>query len=294
MKKALGLLLAVTAAALWGLAQTSPQGRASGPSQSGRDEFVKAYQLGPDDLLQISVFEVPELNIKVRVSQDGSIGLPLLGRVEIEGLTQQGVAQKLTGLLQSGFVKNPQVTVFIEEYKSRQVAVIGAVQTPGSYALVGRKNLLQIVSEAGGFTDQAGNQVLILREGPNGNGGPTTIAIDLEDLIAGNPELNVPIEPRDVINVPPDKDIKVFVMGRVTRPGPITAKRSQGLTLFQAVAGAGGLAPGAKESAIMITRKEKSGQEIKFKVNLKDIIKGKKVDFRLQEGDVVYVPESFW
>ena len=293
MKRTAWLFIVLALAALPALAQTSASGGA--PAPAGRDEFVRSYRIGPDDLLQISVFEVPELNQKVRVSQDGAISLPLLGRVELDGLTQQGVIDKLTTLLQAKFVKNPQVTVFIEEYRSRQVAVLGAVTNPRSYELVGHKNLLQVLSMAGGITDAAGDRAFILREGPDGGAGPTTIAIDLEDLVVrGTQALNIPIEPNDVINVPIDREIRVFVMGRVNQPGPVTAKLSQGLTLFQAVAGAGGLAQGAKKTAIMVSRKDKTGNETKFKVNLKDIIKGKKVDMRLQEGDVVYVPESFW
>ena len=219
--------------------------------------------------------------------------LPLLGRIIVEGLTQEGVVQKLTGLLQAKYVKNPQVTIFIKEYKNQQVAVIGAVEKAGSYELVGRKNLLQIISMAGGFSETAGNEIFILREGPDGV--TSSVAIDLKDLLVnGNQTLNIPIEPNDVINVPVDREIRVFVMGRVNKPGAIKAKLSEGVTLFQAIADAGGLAEGAKESAITITRKDKAGKEQKIKVNLRDIIKGKKKDIALQEGDVVYVPESFW
>jgi polysaccharide biosynthesis/export protein len=297
MKSILRLLAAVLTVALFcGAvvpAQNGPQTKPL-PAQQARNEFVRAYKIGPEDLLSISVFEVPELNIeKVRVSQDGSISLPLLGRVEVGGLTQDGVAQKLTELLQAKYVKNPQVTIFIEEYKSQQVAVIGAVENPGSYKLVGRRTLLQVISDAGGFTDKAANQIFILRETPDGK--PTTITIDLNELVINaNSELNVPIEPNDVINVPVDRDIRVFVTGRVTDPGPVLAKMSQGLTLLQAIAGAGGLAQGAKQTAIMIKRVNAKGVEERFKINLKDIIKGKKKDFKLQEGDVVHVPESFW
>ena len=146
---------------------------------------------------------------------------------------------------------------------------------------------------AGGFSETAGNELLILREGPDGQ--TSTIPIDLKDLLVnGNQGLNIPIEPNDVINVPVDKEIRVFVMGRVTRPGAVKAKLSEGITLLQAIADAGGFAEGAKESAITITRKDKAGKEQKIKVNLKDVIKGKKKDIVLQEGDVVYVPESFW
>lgn len=270
-------------------AKTQPQAQA----QEARDVFVRAYRVGPGDLLELKVFEVEQLNQVVRVSEDGSITLPLLGRVVVEGLTQEGVVKKLTGLLQAKYVKNPQVTIFIKEYKNQQVAVIGAVEKAGSYELVGRKNLLQIISMAGGFSETAGNGIFILREGADG--ATSTIAIDLKDLLVnGNQKLNIPIEPNDVINVPVDKEIRVFVMGRVNKPGAIRSKLSEGVTLLQAIADAGGLAEGAKESAVLITRKDKAGKEQKIRVNLKDIIKGKKKDVVLMEGDVVYVPESFW
>jgi len=281
------LALAVSAVSALALAQDAPK------PQDANDVFVRAYRIGPGDLLELKVFQVEELSQTVRVSEDGSITLPLLGRVLVEGLTQEGVVQKLTGLLQAKYVKNPQVTIFIKEYKNQQVAVIGAVVNAGSYELVGRKNLLQIISMAGGFSETAGNEVFILREGPDGV--TSTVAIDLKDLIVnGNQTLNVPIEPNDVINVPVDREIRVFVMGRVTRPGAIKSKLSEGITLLQAIADAGGLAEGAKEGSITITRKDKAGKEEKIKVNLKAVIKGKKKDIVLQEGDVVFVPESFW
>jgi len=274
-------------------AQVPSQAPAPATAQEANDVLIRAYRVGPGDLLELKVFEVKELDQTVRVSEDGSITLPLLGRVVIEGLTQEGVVQKLTGLLSAKYVKNPQVTIFIKEYKNQQVAVIGAVAKAGSYELVGRKNLLQIISMAGGFSENAGNSVFILREGPDGK--TSTVAIDLKDLLVnGNQALNVPLEPNDVINVPIDKEIRVFVMGRVTRPGAVKAKLSEGISLLQAIADAGGLAEGAKESGVLITRKDKAGKEQKIKVNLKDIIKGKKKDFILQEGDVVFVPESFW
>ena len=300
MKKIAFFAIALAAiAAASGLAQVLPQVKPQPAAQvpaevkEAKDLLVRAYRIGPGDLLELKVFQVDELSQTVRVSEDGSITLPLLGRVVVEGLTQEGVVQKLTGLLQAKYIKNPQVTIFIKEYKNQQVAVIGAVENAGSYELVGRKNLLQIISMAGGFSETAGNEVFILREGPDG--ATSSVSIDLKDLLVnGNQALNIPIEPNDVINVPVDKEIRVFVMGRVTRPGAVKAKLSEGITLFQAIADAGGLAEGAKESAISITRKDKAGKEQKIRVNLKDIIRGKKKDIALQEGDVVYVPESFW
>jgi polysaccharide export outer membrane protein len=293
MKKAMSLIALLSLLTASGLAQILPQTQTPAQTQAARDQFVRAYRIGPGDLLEISVFEVAELSQTVRVSEDGSITLPLIGRVIVEGLTQEGVVQKLTELLQAKYVKNPQVTIFIKEYKNQQVSVLGAVTTPGNYELVGRRNLLQIISMAGGLSDTAGNEVFILREGPDG--GTSSITIDLKDLLVNrNQELNVPIEPNDIINVPVDREIRVFVMGRVNHPGPITAKLSEGITLLRAIAGAGGLAEGAKQTAITIQRKDRTGKETRFKVNLKNIIKGKKMDMRLQEGDTVIVPESFW
>lgn len=296
MKVARISVLAMTAV-LFGLGMSvgqevsKPQPAAQ--AQEAKDVLVRAYRIGPGDLLELKVFQVEELSQTVRVSEDGSITLPLLGRVVVEGLTQEGVVQKLSGLLQAKYVKNPQVTIFIKEYKNQQVAVIGAVEKAGSYELVGRKNLLQIISMAGGLSEMAGNDVFILREGPDG--ATSMISIDLKDLtVNGNQTLNIPIEPNDVINVPVDKEIRVFVMGRVTRAGAVKAKMSEGITLLQAIADAGGLAEGAKKGSVMITRKDKAGKEQKIKVNLSDILKGRKKDIKLQEGDVVYVPESFW
>ena len=287
MRKTLFLFALILVGAIYASAQ--PQGQ----EQEAKDIFVKAYRIGPGDLLEIKVFEIEQLNQVVRVSEDGSITLPLLGRIEIEGLTQTGVVQKLTTLLQAKYVKNPQVTVFIKEYKSQQVAVIGAVEKPGNYELVGRKNLLQMISQAGGLTDKATDEIFILRDG--GNGATSSISIDLKDLMVnGNQKLNIPIEPNDVINVPVDKEIRVFVFGRVTQPGALKFKISEKVTLLSAIAQAGGLAEGAKQSAVVITRKDKSGKEEKIHVNLKDVISGKRKDIALQEGDVVFVPESFW
>ena len=292
MRKTIFLFMLVLTGAVLASAGAQPK-EPQEQGQEAKDVFVKAYRIGPGDLIEIKIFELEQLSQIVRVSEDGSITLPLLGRVEVEGLTQEGVAAKIAKLLAEKYVKNPQVTVFIKEYKSKQVAVIGAVEKPGSYELIGRKNLLQMISAAGGFTDQATDEIYVLREGPDGNTG--SIAIDLKDLLVnGNQKLNIPIEPNDVINVPVDKEIRVFVFGRVTQPGALKFKISEKVTLLKAIAQAGGWAEGAKQSAVVITRKDKAGQEKRIRVNVKDILSGKKKDIPLQEGDVVFVPETFW
>jgi len=256
--------------------------------------FVKEYKIGPKDLLEIKVFELPELNQTVRVSEDGSITLPLLGRVMIEGLTKDAVERKLADLLEEKYLKNAQLSVFIKEYQSNRVAVIGAVEKPGMYELIGRFTLLQMISQAGGFKENVANELFVLREGKNGI--TAKIAIDLEDLlINGNQNLNIPLQPNDVINIPVDKIIVVYVFGEVKNPGALQVKMSKKITLLQAIAQAGGTTEGASKSGVVIKRKDpKSGKEIKMKVNLNDIIKGKKPDIELIEGDVLYIPESIF
>ena len=256
--------------------------------------FVKEYRIGPKDLLEIAVFELPELNQTVRVSEEGTITLPLLGSVKIDGLTKDELETKLASLLEEKYLKKARVSVFIREYQSKLVAVIGAVEKPGMYELVGQFTLLQMVSKAGGFKENASNEIFVLREKEKGTS--VSISIDLDDLLLnGNQLLNIPILPNDVINVPVDKLISVYVFGAVRNPGKIEVKISKKITLLQAVGNAGGLADGAKKSGIQLKRKDRwTGKETQMKVNLGDIINGKRRDIELQEGDVIIVPESIW
>jgi polysaccharide export outer membrane protein len=285
MRKRSGwIVFSILAFAFW------PLGRLI--AQQEQEAFVKEYKIGPKDLLEIAVFELPELNQTVRVSEDGSISLPLLGRVMIEGLSKEELEKKLAGLLEEKYLKQARVTIFIKEYQSKRVSVIGAVGKPGMYELIGRVSLLEMISQAGGLTDRAASELYVLREGEDGT--QTKLAIDLNDLIINsNQKLNIPLMPKDVINIPIDQIINVFVFGAVRNPGALQVKMSKKITLLQAIAQAGGTAEGGSKSGIVIKRKDnKTGRETKIKVNLKDIIKGKKPDIELQEGDVVYVPES--
>jgi polysaccharide biosynthesis/export protein len=249
---------------------------------------VNDYRIGPNDLLKISVYELPELDQEVRVSQDGSIVHVLLGKVDVAGLTAQELEKKLAGLLNKRFTEGAHVTVFIKEYQ--KVSVIGAVGRPGQYELVGPTTLLQIIAQAGGLTAQAMNDLFIYRQGPDGR--PAQIVIKIEDLmIRGDPTLNVLLQPRDVVTVPIDQILTVFVYGEVKTPGAIPFSGSKKITLVQAIAQAGGTTEWAKVKRILIKRRDpETGKEIRFSVNLKDMINGKIADLILEQGDVVIVP----
>jgi polysaccharide export outer membrane protein len=266
------------------------------PAPGQVDEaFIKEYKIGAKDLLEITIVELPELNQTVRVSEDGSITLPLIGRVPIDGLTKEEVEKKIAALLlEQDYVKNARVTVFIREYQSKRVALIGAVNKPGMYELVGRMTLLQLISQAAGLTEQASSEMFVLREGKDGS--QTRIVIDLDELInEGNQTLNIPLEPGDIVNIPTEQIINVYVFGAVRNPGVIQTKMSQKISILQAIAQAGGLLEGASKSGVTITRKDrKTGAETKIKVNLNDVLKGKRRAIDLVQGDVIYVPQSIF
>jgi polysaccharide export outer membrane protein len=258
--------------------------------------YERLCPTGRRDLRQgVSDRELPELNQTVRVSEDGSITLPLLGKVEIEGLTKAEVEKKLAALLlEKNYIKNARVIVFIKEYQSSRVAVIGAVVNPGMYELIGRATLLQIISQAGGLTEQASSELFVLREAKNGL--RARIVFDLDDLINnGNQELDIPLQAGDIINVPIDRIIHVFVFGEVRNPGALQVRMSKKITLLQAIAQAGGLVEGASKRGITITHKDrKTGKETRIKADLNNVMKGKSPNIELQEGDVVFVPESIF
>ena len=255
--------------------------------------FFNEYKIGAKDLLEIRVFELPELNQTVRVSEDGSITLPLVGKLLVSGSTQIELEKKLAEALEEKYVQQARVSVFIKEYQSSQVVMIGAVSSPGMFELVGRLNLLQLISKAGGLTENAAGEIIIQREGKNGHSA--TLAIELEDLMYnGEKRVNIPLMPNDVINIPKDDVITIYVFGKVKSPGAMEVKKSEHITLLRAIAQAGGPTEGSSRSNVTILRKEKDGKERKIVVNLKDILKRKRSDIVLQKGDVIYVPESFF
>ncbi len=256
--------------------------------QSGQSPQVTDYRIGSQDLLEIRVFELPELNQTLRVSDDGSVSFYPIGKVEVAGLTAQEFEKKLASLLDEKYTKASHVLVIIREFQ--KVAIFGAISKPGNYELAGSTTLLHLITQAGGVTPQALGEVIVFRQGKDGQ--KAKITINLQDLISkGDPSLNIDLQPNDVVNVLVDEPVTVYVYGQVQTPGAVLSKQSQQLTLLRALAQAGGPTEWAKTSRVVITRQPKGpGKEIKIKVNLKDIISGKISDILLDDGDVIIVP----
>jgi len=249
------------------------------------------YQIGAKDLLQISVFEVPDLNITVRVSENGMINLPLLGEVKAEGLNRLELEKKIAAMLEKNYLKNAQVTIFIKEFQSKKISVMGAVKNPGTHDLIGRQSLLQVISMAGGLSEQASDTVVIFRQFKSGPGLSLTVKLD-ELLQKANPRYNLPVFPGDIINVPGSQFLDIYVFGQVKNPGAVRMKiGSDQVTLLRAIAQAGGFTDRARRGKVLVTRTE-GGVEKKIHVDVKDILGGGRKDFVLQAFDVVFVPES--
>jgi polysaccharide export outer membrane protein len=265
---------------------------AAAPAASAAQNVSAEYKIGPKDLLEISVLGVPEISkLVVRVSEDGRITLPLLGEVGVGDLTKFEVEKKLTKLAGEKIVLKPQVTVHILEYLSRRVSVVGAVGRPGPYELLGRQTVLSVVSEAGGLTEDAGEEIIVIRQLAAGES--TSIRISVDGLfVQGDPKLNIALEPGDVINVPVDKAVPIYVFGQVRSPGALQVRRSSLPTLTQAIAQAGGFTDRANKGKVQIRRKDAAGKELEITVSVRKILKGKMKDVPLKVNDTIYVPES--
>jgi polysaccharide export outer membrane protein len=256
-----------------------------------QERLSAEYRIGAQDLLEISVFGLEALNKTVRVSEDGKIALPLIGEVLVDDMTKSEVEKKLSALLKEKYLQDPQVSVFIREYQSKKVSLIGAVRTPGPYDLLGRQTLLQIISQAGGLTNEAGNEIIVIREHKDGTNESRAISIE-ELIMKGNPELNIALAPNDIISVPIDKTVSIYVFGRVRSPGAFEVRQSRIPTLLQAIAQAGGFSERASKSRVLIKRIDANGKGLELKVNVRQILKNKRPDVKLKANDVVHVGDT--
>ena len=251
------------------------------------------YRIGRQDLLEIKVFDVEELNQTVRVSDDGSISMPLLGRLVVSGLTKTELEQMLARLLGERYVRDPQVTVFVREYESKKIAVTGAVKKPGTFEMLGRKTLLEMISMAGGLDTDLGKEIIVFRQAED---RPTErIALDLDQLVyRADPALNLVLQPNDIVYVPVVEKMRIFVSGAVRNPDVYEVPRDEPVTVLKAVTLAGGPTIRAAEKHVQILRTDAAGQRVVLDVDLKRVKRGKSEDPLLREGDIVLVPESFF
>jgi polysaccharide biosynthesis/export protein len=245
------------------------------------------YHVGPGDRLSVSVLQMPDMKTTVRVSQQGAISLPLLGIVKVAGLSASEIETRLADELRRTYVRDPQVSVQVEEIESHPISVVGAVAEPGTFQVRGPMHLLAVLALAKGVTETAGNRVLVMRADTTA----TPIDLDLKQLLeSGDPSLNVVVNPGDVVKV--SSAAMIYIVGEFKKPGAFPMPRGDRLTVLRALALGEGLGPLAAKKDAVIMRTDSAGKQSEIEIRLDRIIKAEEPDPVLQANDVLFVPGS--
>jgi len=279
--------------------------QADAPATGGGGAPLGAdYVIGPEDVLTLEVMNVAELTETVRVENDGTIPVRLLGHMKAAGLTASQVRTNLEKAWGESYLEDPKVTVFIREFHSQPISVIGAVAKPGLYQLTGPRTLIEVISMAGGLGTRGANQPgrflyvtrkggfddLQLAEGMEQT-APDQIEVDLKPLMqTRDSALNIKMKPFDIITV--SKAGIVYVMGAVKRPGGFIMEDRERVTVLQALALAEGTGPYAKKSAARIVRQGENGSRQEIPVDLEKVVKGTGEDVEMAANDILIVPDS--
>jgi polysaccharide biosynthesis/export protein len=286
MKVVLCLLVLVHLAAT---AQTaSPQ---TPPPQTPPVTNLPAMKIGRNDLLQIAVYQSPELTGTVRVNGEGYVRLPMVEReIKAEGLYPRELELRLQeALVDESLVVNPVVTVTVAEYQSRTVSVVGEVHHPVTFQAVGTVTLLDAIARAEGVSDTAGEDVLV----SDGQAHPGTAVrrIQIKELMSGkSPELNLPLHGGEEIRIP--QQGRLSVVGNVRKPGLFPINRDEQPTVLNAVAESEGLTPYASKRAYIYRSGDSRQPKQEIPVELAKIMSRKAPDVPLEPGDLLYIPDN--
>lgn len=248
--------------------------------------------IGPRDVLDISVLEDKSINnSRATVSEDGTIVLNVLEKVQVSGLTASQIEQRLKSLLEASYLAKATVTVQVAEFSSKPISVVGAVIRPGRISATGNTTLIQAITQAGGLAAGHGKDLYVLRTGTNGLS--EQVAVSIEDLMVnGNPDVNIPLAPNDLVNVPADTPITIYMLGEFARPGKALFRSSQTPTLLQAMADAGGQTDRAGK-VVVITRNV-DGKTERIRVNYRHILSGRVQDVPLRDNDTVFLEAALF
>ena len=260
------------------------------------------YRLGSGDLIEVSVYGISDFKHDLRINSSGSIRIPLLGPIMAAGLSAAELEEKVGNLLSDGFVQDAQVSVFVKEYRSQPVFLLGAIRRPGQYQITQQLNLIDVLAMAGGLSPQADEVVTIQRahskatpdaHDDNGNSDSKIIEINLTDLLDnGELALNIPVQGGDVIHIP-EREVEVFyVIGEVMRPGSYELPKDGTLLLTLALAQTGGPMKTAKMNSGVLVRYDEQGTRQELAVKFSDMLKGKAPDFPIQANDIIFFPGS--
>ena len=302
MNLRLALLVGFTVAANSGVwAQTKAASPAAAPSapvstasvstpvaapSASQPAAAPVIAVGAGDLLKVSVLGAPESDQEVRVDQNGNASMNYIGAVHVAGLTtteaQDEVAKKLAA---GGFYTQPQVSVFVKEYATQGVSVMGEVMHPGVYPVLGARRLFDVISLAGGTGPKAGRMVSIShREHPE---SPTSVKMSNDPVESA--KSNVEVYPGDTVVV--SRAGMVYVVGDVKKPSGVLMDNGNEMTVLQAIAMAEGTNWTARLNKARLIRTTATGRQ-ELPLALGDMLASKTPDLRLQAEDIIFVPNS--
>jgi polysaccharide export outer membrane protein len=255
------------------------------PQRTAASNTPHALLISSGDLLEVVVFDTPELSGRLRVNEIGEVTIPIAGAVRVSGMTAENAAATIENKLRGmDVLKDPHVSIFISEYATQGVTVTGEVKSPGSYALLGSHGLLEMISAAGGTTPGASRSVTVSHKSDPEH--PEVLVLDTRP---GSIPPSFDLRPGDTIVV--SKAEVAYVVGEIAKPGVFVIEGNDRLTLLQLVALAGGTRQFAAQDKAHLIRKTANGRE-DFIVPLKEILRGKAFDTPLKDGDILFVPTS--
>jgi polysaccharide biosynthesis/export protein len=256
---------------------------------AGRSFAQSEYVIGAGDVLNITVYDQADLTGKYKVDADGTLTFPLVGRVKAGGATLRSLETDLTVRLADGFLRTPQVSVSMDEFKSQRIFVMGEVRAPGTYQLSGDMTIIEVLSRAGGVAQGAADEVLVVRPSrtaagravaPEDDADATVLRVNIRELQAGAMSQNVTLKDGDTLVVP--RAQLVYVFGQVRAPGAYAIEK--GTTVLQALSLAGGVTDRGSTGRIKIVRTV-DGKKKELKVKLTDLV---------EPGDTLIVAERFF
>lgn len=264
---------------------------------AGRCAFAQAAATGtgqnvpilisPGDLLNIAVYDNPDLSQDVRVETGGFVNLNLLGPSKLGGLTAQQAGDWIAAhYVAKKYLVNPQITVLIKEYSSQGISVTGEVNHPGVYPLLATRSVLDAISLAGGFSTLADTNVTIKHR----SGGEERVTVNLKaDEASAELDQNAVVYPGDLVIVP--RAGLVYVLGEVGRPGGLVMQDSGRMTLLQALAQSGGASYTASMNGAYLLHKTETGY-VTTRIKVGDMVQGKLADMQMARNDILYIPPS--
>lgn len=298
----------------------APDGASAQPASAASQPFLpltpEDARLGPQDAIVVTIVDAPELTRTYTITADGTFTMPYLGVIDAQGKTPEEVAVVVADGLRDRYLKNPLVTVSVQQYFTPVYFIQGAVRSPGLHRIRGRVSLLKLLATAGGLADDHGTLAYVIREEdpvetdrsgeliasaatPPAPGAAKAAAEDAErysvqeiniaGMLKGNLATNVSVQPGDMVSVPAADTF--YVAGEVNAPGPFSLK--QGTTLRQAISLAQGVKfEGSKGNTVIFRENPMTGKREEIRVDLGDIMNGKKEDVAILANDIIIVPNS--